>query len=62
MDERIRKVILNLQQNNMAGYFVENKEELLQLIDTLMRSGEKVKPRCSYVIRAEASNRCSRYQ
>jgi hypothetical protein len=29
MDERIRKVILNLQQNNMAGYFVENKKELL---------------------------------
>ena len=42
MDERIKKVILNLQQNNMAGYFVENKEELLQLIDTLMRNGEKV--------------------
>lgn len=42
MDERIKKVILNLQKNNMAGYFVENKEELIQLIDTLMKSGEKV--------------------
>jgi L-lactate utilization protein LutB len=42
MDERIKKVILNLKHNNMAGYFVENKEELLQLIGTLMRNGEKV--------------------
>jgi transposase InsO family protein len=31
MDERIKKVIFNLQRNNMAGYFVENQEELLQL-------------------------------
>ncbi len=42
MDERIKKVIFNLQRNNMAGYFVKNKVELLQLLDTLMKNGEKV--------------------
>lgn len=42
MDERINKAILNLNRNNMAGYFVENKEELLQLIDSLIIKGEKV--------------------
>lgn len=42
MDERIKKVIFNLQRNNIAGYFVKNKEELLQLMDTLMKNGEKV--------------------
>lgn len=42
MDERIKKVILNLLRNNMAGYFVENKEELLQLLATLIKKGEKI--------------------
>ncbi len=42
MDEKINKVILNLQRNNMTGYFVENKEELIQLIASLIKKGEKV--------------------
>ncbi|HCX62553.1 MAG TPA: lactate utilization protein [Clostridiales bacterium] len=42
MDEKINKVILNLQRNNMVGYFVENKEDLIQLIASLIKKGEKV--------------------
>ncbi|MGN6713973.1 lactate utilization protein [Anaerocolumna jejuensis] len=42
MEEIIQKTILNLQRNNMEGYFVENKEELLTLISTLIKRGEKV--------------------
>lgn len=42
MNERINKVIINLRRNNMAGYFVENKEELLQLMASLIKKGEKV--------------------
>lgn len=42
MDEKINKVILNLQRNNMAGYFVENKEDLIQLIASLVKKGERV--------------------
>jgi L-lactate utilization protein LutB len=42
MDERINQVILNLQRNNMAGYFVENQVELLQLISSLVKKGEKI--------------------
>ena len=42
MDERIKQVLVSLQQNNMAGYFVENREELIRLLATLMKSGETV--------------------
>ncbi|KPU46136.1 hypothetical protein OXPF_02460 [Oxobacter pfennigii] len=42
MDERIKKVISNLQRNNMAGYFVENRKELLNLMALLVKKGEKV--------------------
>lgn len=42
MDAKINKLILNLNQNNMAGYFVENKKELLQLMASLIKKGEKV--------------------
>ena len=42
MDERIKKVISNLQRNNMAGYFVENREELLKLLAALIKKGETV--------------------
>ena len=42
MNERIEKVIINLKKNNMAGYYVENNEGLLLLLDTLMKKGEKV--------------------
>lgn len=42
MDERIKKTISSLQRNNMAGYFVQDKDELLRLIAALIRPGEKV--------------------
>lgn len=42
MDERIEKTISSLRRNNMAGYFVQNKDELLRLIAALIQSGEKV--------------------
>ena len=42
MDARVSKAILNLHRNNMAGYFVENKEELLQLKASFMKKGETV--------------------
>ena len=42
MDERIKKTISNLQRNNMAGYFVKNHEELLQLIAALIKKGGTV--------------------
>jgi hypothetical protein len=42
MNEKIKKTILNLQRNNMKGYFVENSEELLKLLSTLVDKGEKI--------------------
>ncbi|SHO52065.1 lactate utilization protein [Anaerocolumna xylanovorans] len=42
MEEKIKKTIRNLQKNNMAGYFVENTEELLLLLSALIRKGERV--------------------
>jgi hypothetical protein len=42
MDEKINRLILNLQRNNMAGYFVENKERLIRLIASLIKDGDKV--------------------
>lgn len=42
MDERIKKTISSLQRNNMAGYFVQDKDELLRLIAVLIRPGERV--------------------
>ncbi len=42
MDARVSKAILYLHRNNMAGYFVENKEELLQLMASFMKKGETV--------------------
>ncbi len=42
MEIRIQKAIMNLQRNNMAGYFVETKEELLQLMASLIKNGERV--------------------
>jgi Uncharacterized conserved protein containing a ferredoxin-like domain len=42
MDERIEKTIFNLQKNNMEGYFVENPDELLTLLSTLIKKGDKV--------------------
>jgi len=42
MDERIRKVIFNLQKNNMAGFYVENTKELFSLLSTLLARGERI--------------------
>lgn len=42
IDEKIRKAINNLQKNNMAGYYAENREELLSLISTLIHNGETI--------------------
>ena len=42
MDEKIEKTISSLQRNNMAGYFVQDKDELLRLIAALIRPGERV--------------------
>lgn len=42
MDEKIRKVIFNLQNNNMSGYYVENIGELISLLSTLLVEGEKI--------------------
>lgn len=42
MEERIEKVIKNLQKNNMAGYYVESREDLHRLLAELIKNGEKV--------------------
>ena len=42
MNERVKKAILNLQRNNIAGYFVQNKGELLRLIALLIKPGERI--------------------
>lgn len=42
MDERVSKAILNLQRNHMAGYYVENSQELLSLLSTLLNPGERI--------------------
>ncbi len=36
MNERIEKVISNLQKNNMVGLYVESRQELLPLLSTLL--------------------------
>ena len=42
MDDRIKKTIINLQHNNMAGFYVENPQELLSTLSTMLRDGEKI--------------------
>lgn len=42
MDEKIKNVIYNLQRNNMAGYFVGNKNELIDLLTTLINPSNTV--------------------
>ncbi|MEA4895620.1 MAG: lactate utilization protein [Oscillospiraceae bacterium] len=42
MEEKIHRVIQNLQRHNMGGYFVETREELLSLISELIYEGETV--------------------
>ncbi|WP_369282018.1 lactate utilization protein [Oscillibacter sp. GMB15532] len=42
MDERIEKTISSLRRNNMAGYFVQDREELLRLLAELIQPGETI--------------------
>lgn len=42
MDSRIEKTIKNLEKNNIKGYFVESKEEVVPLIKTLVPEGSSV--------------------
>jgi len=42
MNERVKKAISNLQKNNMAGFYVESRQELLSLLSTLLVEGEKI--------------------
>lgn len=42
MTDRIKKAIGNLQKNNMAGFFVRNKQELLSLLSKLLKHNDKI--------------------
>lgn len=42
MNDKISKTIYNLQKNNMAGYYAEDKKELLSVIAALVHKGETV--------------------
>lgn len=42
MDEKIKKAIMNLQKNNMAGFYIEKKQELLPLLSTMLVEGERI--------------------
>ncbi|RJQ39256.1 MAG: lactate utilization protein [Nitrospiraceae bacterium] len=42
MNEMVKQVIYKLQQNNMAGYFVQGNNELIHLLTTLIKPGDTV--------------------
>lgn len=42
MSERIKKTIKNFQRNNMNGYHVKDKEELIKLLDEIIRNNATV--------------------
>lgn len=42
MDSKIEQVISHLNKNNMAGYFVNNQEELISLLSQLILPGTTV--------------------
>ncbi|MEA4963534.1 lactate utilization protein [Lutispora sp.] len=42
MDERIKEAINNLQRNNMAGFYIESRQELRSLLSSLLDEGEKI--------------------
>lgn len=42
MDERIKEAINNLQRNNMAGFYIESRQELRSLLSSLLAEGEKI--------------------
>ena len=41
-EEKILRTIVSLEKNNMNGYIVSNKEELISQIISLTNEGEKV--------------------
>lgn len=42
MDDKIKQAILNLQKNNMMGFYVDSIPELHSLLSTLLVEGEKI--------------------
>lgn len=42
MSERIKKTIKNFQRNNMNGYHVKDKEELIKLLDEIIQNNATV--------------------
>ena len=40
--EKIDEVIKNLEKNNIMGYFVKSKEEVIPLLETILKEGDKV--------------------
>ncbi len=42
MDKIIEKTLENLKKNNMAAYYAETKEEVLELVKTLLKTGETI--------------------
>lgn len=42
MQAQIEKTIQNLRRHNMGGYYVETPEELLLLLDSLLKAGETI--------------------
>ena len=43
MMKRINKTMERLQAHNMAAYYVETKAEVVPLLKTLMKEGEKIR-------------------
>ncbi len=40
MDEIVKKTIENLKKHNMTGYYVQNSEQLIATIKSLLKEGE----------------------
>ena len=42
MNELIKETVLNLKKNNMVPFYAEKKEDILPIIKTLIKDGEKI--------------------
>lgn len=42
IDKKVERTILSLEKNNMSGYFVQNEEELLKTIKSILNEGDTV--------------------
>lgn len=42
MNDIVKKTIKNLNKNNMAGYYVTSVNELISLLETLLKEGETI--------------------